>query len=176
MRGLILHFIIISRLIKGTAIPVTPYTSLIVVHSLKVLWYSLSKDSEKMLNKWNTWRGTGLWRREKVVDLARREGGIGLRERGRGRERHLKREDSSHVITDSAPQPACTQIYYFSRAWKTQQIKVWSVRSPEMDIFILDFGFSFLKSAFEILSHQMVKLEYIWTFSWVFSPLKGLRV
>lgn len=97
-------------------------------------------------------------------------------ERGRGRERHLKREDSSHVITDSAPQPACTQIYYFTRAWKTQQIKVWSVRSPKMDIFILDFGFSFLKSAFEILSHRMVKLEYIWTCNWVFPLLNGSRV
>jgi len=53
-----------------------------------------------------------------VVDLARREGwrDRAKRERGRGRERCLKREDSSHVITDSAPQPVCTQIYYFTRA------------------------------------------------------------
>lgn len=69
---------------------------------------------------------------------------------------YVKRGDFSHVIADSAPQPGCTRIYYFTRAWKTQQIKLWSGCLPEMDIFILDFGFSSLKSAFEIVSQQTV--------------------
>lgn len=63
----------------------------------------------------------------------------------------VKRGDFSHVITDSAPQLGCTRIYYFTRAWKTQQIKLWSCCLLEMDIFILDFRFSSLKSTFEIL-------------------------
>lgn len=70
---------------------------------------------------------------------------------------YVKRGDFSHVIADSAPQPGCTRIYYFTRAWKTQQIKLWSCCLLEMDIFILDFGFSSLKSAFEIVSHQTVR-------------------
>lgn len=68
----------------------------------------------------------------------------------------VKRGDFSHVIADSAPQLGCTQIYYFTRAWKTQQIKLWSCCLLEMDIFILDFRFSSLKSTFEILSYQTV--------------------
>lgn len=67
---------------------------------------------------------------------------------------YVKRADFSHVIADSAPQLGCTRIYYFTRAWKTQQIKLWSCCLLEMDIFILDFRFSSLKSTFEILSHQ----------------------
>lgn len=96
---------------------------------------------------------------------------VGLRRRDSDRERrgeleeekewekrvcYVKRGDFSHVIADSASQPSCTQIYYFTRAWKTQQIKLWSVCLLEMDIFILDFGFSSLKSAFEIVSHPTV--------------------
>lgn len=65
---------------------------------------------------------------------------------------YVKRGDFSHVITDSAPQLGCTRIYYFTRAWKTQQIKLWSCCLLEMDIFILDFRFSSPKSTFEILS------------------------
>lgn len=68
----------------------------------------------------------------------------------------VKRGDFSHVIADSAPQLGCTRIYYFTRAWKTQQIKLWSCCLLEMDIFILDFRFSSLKSTFEILSYQTV--------------------
>lgn len=75
---------------------------------------------------------------------------------------YVKRGDFSHVIADSAPQPGCTRIYYFSRAWKTQQIKLWSGCLLEMDIFILDFGFSCLKSTFETVSHQTV--AWVWAY------------
>lgn len=29
---------------------------------------------------------------------------------------YVKRGDSSHAVADKAPQPACTRIYYFTRA------------------------------------------------------------
>lgn len=79
----------------------------------------------------------------------------------------VERGDFSHVIADSAPQPGCTRIYYFTRAWKTQQIKLWSCCLLEMDIFILDFGFSSLKSAFEIVSHQTVARVWGYINLWI---------
>lgn len=79
----------------------------------------------------------------------------------------MERGDFSHVIADSAPQPGCTRIYSFTRAWKTQQIKLWSCCLLEMDIFILDFGFSSPKSAFEIVSHQTVARVWGYTNLWI---------
>lgn len=87
---------------------------------------------------------------------------------------YVKRGDFSHVIADSAPQPGCTRIYYFTRAWKTQQIKLWSCCLLEMDIFILDFGFSSLKSAFEIVSHQTVARVWGFINLWIHFFLKCL--
>lgn len=86
----------------------------------------------------------------------------------------VKHGDFSHVIADSAPQPGCTRIYYFTRAWKTQQIKLWSACLLEMDIFILDFGFSSLKSAFEIVSHQSVASIWGYINLWAHFFLKSL--
>lgn len=85
----------------------------------------------------------------------------------------VKHGNFSHVIADSAPQPGCSWIYYFTRAWKTQQIKVWSACLLEMDIFILDFGFSSLKSAFEIVSHQTVATIWGPTNLWAHFFLKS---
>lgn len=106
-------------------------------------WIKADREREReVTEQWEKWMEGGA----EIEEEREREKRVGF----------VKRGDFSHVIADSAPQLGCTRIYYFTRAWKTQQIKLWSCCLLEMDIFILDFRFSSLKSTFEILSYQTV--------------------
>lgn len=111
------------------------------------------------------------WRRERRSGFGSKGGIDRERERDGEEERSVwsvkTQATLSLIVLLSPPAPKFTTSLEHE---KHSKLKCGACAHGEMDIFILDF--SFLKSAFQILSQRMVKLEYILTFNCVFSSLK----